>query len=333
MTADTLYSLTEPLTIQPSQRGTGRFKVTNRSTAALTVILTTDRGATDIEVSRPGDSTSFDLDGVRAITLTADHYPCTILLEDTTLPIDLDAAPIIGNDATNPVFVTGDLGWAKAVQYPDTLGTFSVGQGALVHKVVTARDGVTPIVIVPANGVLNLLETYVALIELPATGGPILRIDAATAPGDSVGAPYSFAIPDLAHVGATCDIAGYTEDPDNGTVAPVGFTTRLHVPRQGPGRIDQQLDTAAGYAGDGKVYVGTIIGGITARIVRATFQGVGPVPVQTAFGYAGSGTVDVPVSFTSIPTPGNLLVALVETFPTQAPNALGIMSAGTLAGV
>jgi hypothetical protein len=107
MTARTLYALPGPLTLTPSQRNRqGRFAVTNREPSCqITIGLVDVDGHDTIVLDRPGDRASWPTEGVRAMSIGADHYPASILLESTELPIELDTALIIGNAATDPVFV------------------------------------------------------------------------------------------------------------------------------------------------------------------------------------------------------------------------------------
>jgi hypothetical protein len=105
VTATTDYLLTEPLPLQPGE-APGTFSVTNRdATHVVLVDVVADKGTESCRLARAGDSVSFGALGVRSIVVhTEDEtYPARIMLVDSNLDFDLQAAPILGNDATTPI--------------------------------------------------------------------------------------------------------------------------------------------------------------------------------------------------------------------------------------
>lgn len=110
--ADTSYDLTGPVTFEQGYQS-GTFGIVNRSnTAVIRIKLEATRGTIDdVLLHNNGDSVSFELEGVRRITISsedaagADLYPATILLLNTNLAVALAAAPNISTPS-NPVYVT-----------------------------------------------------------------------------------------------------------------------------------------------------------------------------------------------------------------------------------
>jgi hypothetical protein len=96
MPAYTRYSLTGPLRIEQGE-APGTFGLVNRdATATITVYFQSVTGEEDTAIlANNGDSINFDLTKIRAVTVTADAYPASILYLATNQDIVLSAAPVV----------------------------------------------------------------------------------------------------------------------------------------------------------------------------------------------------------------------------------------------
>lgn len=150
MSATTEYVLTAPLDVQQGEQA-GVFGIVNRSTGSQVVtILVFDNlgGQETITLVHTGDSTTLDLGTIRSIQISADSYPCNILLLNTNLGIGLSAAPVVNVAPAPPGAVTFHADLLITTATTTTLYTPTAGKRFVLTSVIISTDGAQRVMVV-----------------------------------------------------------------------------------------------------------------------------------------------------------------------------------------
>ncbi len=177
MSATTEYNLTGPLNVQQGEQP-GSFGVVNRSAGAQVVSIVAHHnlgGQETVTLAHVGDSVTFDLRDIRSLNITADTYPCRILLLNTNLGMSLTAAPVISVAPAPPGAVT-------------------------FHADVTIVGAATTVLYTPSAGARFVITDIVISTD---TAGRVMVIDDADVAGQRLRGGYFGANGGLAEAGTT----------------------------------------------------------------------------------------------------------------------------------
>lgn len=149
MSATTEYKLTAPIHIEQAEQG-GVFGVVNRSTGAqvVTVELQAIRGNETVTLKHVGDAVNFDLGDARSFIISADSYPCNILLLNTGIGMALTAAPVVTVAPAPAGAVTFQADVTISSATTTTLYTPTTGMRFVLTSVLISTDGAERVMIV-----------------------------------------------------------------------------------------------------------------------------------------------------------------------------------------